>query len=66
MLRLVQTASAQTVGDAAAGKACWDRLAPRLSDCKDCHGLNGEGGFPQTKPMRELSGFLALHTGAGR
>ncbi len=45
MLPLVQTASAQVTGDAAAGKAYWDRLAPRLTDCKDCHGLNGEGGF---------------------
>jgi len=45
MLPLAQTASAQPAGDAAAGKAYWDRLAPRLTDCKDCHGLNGEGGF---------------------
>jgi cytochrome c553 len=45
-LPLAQTAvSAQTAGDAAAGKAYWDRLAPRLTDCKDCHGLNGEGAF---------------------
>ena len=34
-LPLAQTAvSAQTAGDAAAGKAYWDRLAPRLTDCK--------------------------------
>jgi len=46
VLPLAQSAaSAQTTGDAAAGKAYWDRLAPRLTDCKDCHGLNGEGGF---------------------
>ena len=46
VLPFAQTAgSAQTAGDAAAGKAYWDRLAPRLTDCKDCHGLNGEGGF---------------------
>jgi cytochrome c553 len=46
VLPFAQTAvSAQTVGDATAGKAYWDRLAPRLTDCKDCHGLNGEGGF---------------------
>jgi cytochrome c553 len=38
-------ASAQTAGDAAAGKAYWDRGAPRATDCKDCHSLNGEGGF---------------------
>ena len=46
LLPLAQTAaSAQPAGDAAAGKAYWDRLAPRQTDCKDCHGLNGEGGF---------------------
>jgi cytochrome c553 len=46
VLPLAQTvALAQTVGDAAAGKAYWDREAPRLTDCKDCHGLTGEGGF---------------------
>jgi cytochrome c553 len=45
-LPLVQTAaSAQAAGDVAAGKAYWDRQAPRLTDCKDCHGLNAEGGF---------------------
>ena len=38
-------ASAQTAGDVAAGKAYWDREAPRATDCKNCHGLNGEGGF---------------------
>jgi mono/diheme cytochrome c family protein len=46
VLPLAQTAaSAQTAGDAAAGKAYWDRQAPRATDCKNCHGLNGEGGF---------------------
>jgi mono/diheme cytochrome c family protein len=46
VLPLAQAAaSAQTAGDAAAGKAYWDRQAPRATDCKDCHGLNGEGGF---------------------
>ena len=46
VLPLAQTvASAQVAGDAAAGKAYWDREAPRLTDCKDCHGLNGEGAF---------------------
>jgi cytochrome c553 len=48
-------ASAQTAGDAAAGKAYWDRLAPRLTDCKDCHGLNGEGGFGPDLAGRGLS-----------
>jgi mono/diheme cytochrome c family protein len=45
MLPFAQAASAQVTGDAAAGKAYWDRGAPRATDCKDCHGLNGEGGF---------------------
>jgi cytochrome c553 len=46
VLPLAQTAaSAQPAGDAAAGKVYWDRQAPRATDCKDCHGLNGEGGF---------------------
>ena len=55
MLPLAQTASAQPAGDAAAGKAYWDRLAPRLTDCKDCHGLNGEGGFGPDLAGRGLS-----------
>jgi mono/diheme cytochrome c family protein len=45
MLPFAQAASAQVTGDAAAGKAYWDRVAPRQTDCRDCHGLNGEGGF---------------------
>ena len=56
VLPLAQSAaSAQTAGDAAAGKAYWDRLAPRLTDCKDCHGLNGEGGFGPDLAGRGLS-----------
>jgi cytochrome c553 len=55
MLPLAQAASAQGAGDAAAGKAYWDRLAPRLTDCKDCHGLNGEGGFGPDLAGRGLS-----------
>jgi cytochrome c553 len=55
MLPLAHAASAQTAGDAAAGKAYWDRLAPRLTDCKDCHGLNGEGGFGPDLAGRGLS-----------
>jgi cytochrome c553 len=55
MLPLAQTAWAQPAGDAAAGKAYWDRLAPRLTDCKDCHGLNGEGGFGPDLAGRGLS-----------
>ena len=44
MLPLAQSvASAQ--GDAAAGKAYWDREAPRATACRNCHGTNAEGAF---------------------
>jgi cytochrome c553 len=45
MLPFAQAASAQVAGDAAAGKAYWDREAPRATNCRNCHGLTGEGGF---------------------
>jgi len=47
LLPLVQNgAFAQSAaGDAAAGKAYWEREAPRAVDCKNCHGNNAEGGF---------------------
>ena len=32
-------------GDAAAGKAYWDREAPRATACRNCHGNNAEGQF---------------------
>jgi mono/diheme cytochrome c family protein len=44
-LASVEIASAQVAGDPAAGKAYWERTAPRQTDCRDCHGANGEGGF---------------------
>src|SRR3977135_1193089 len=47
LLPLAQSgASAQTAaGDAAAGKAYWDRAAPRATACRNCHGNNAEGQF---------------------
>jgi cytochrome c553 len=36
---------AQTAGNPAAGKAYWDREAPRVTACRNCHGTMGEGGF---------------------
>jgi mono/diheme cytochrome c family protein len=61
VLPFAQTAvSAQTAGDVAAGKAYWDRLAPRLTDCKDCHGLNGEGGFGPDLAGRGLNAAQIL------
>ena len=38
-------ASAQTAGSPAAGKAYWERTAPRVTLCRQCHGADGEGGF---------------------
>jgi cytochrome c553 len=47
LLPLAQSgASAQTaVGDPAAGKAYWERDAPAATACRNCHGLQGQGGF---------------------
>jgi cytochrome c553 len=39
-------ASAQApAGSPAAGKAYWEREAPRVTACRNCHGGMGEGGF---------------------
>jgi cytochrome c553 len=32
-------------GDAAAGKAYWDRVAPRATACRNCHGEQAQGAF---------------------
>jgi cytochrome c553 len=47
LLPLVQSgASAQTAaGDPAAGKAYWERDAPRITACRNCHGQQGQGAF---------------------
>jgi cytochrome c553 len=47
LLPLAQSgASAQTAaGDPAAGKAYWERDAPAATACRNCHGLQGQGGF---------------------
>ena len=37
--------AAQTAGSPAAGKAYWEREAPRVTACRNCHGGTGEGGF---------------------
>jgi mono/diheme cytochrome c family protein len=54
-LPLAQSAVAQPAGDAAAGKAYWDRVAPRATDCKNCHGVAGEGGFAPDLAGRGLN-----------
>src|SRR5438477_9872371 len=44
MLPLAQSvASAQ--GKPAAGKAYWDRVAPRATACRNCHGEQAQGAF---------------------
>jgi cytochrome c553 len=47
VLPLAQSgASAQTpAGSPAAGKAYWEREAPRATACRNCHGSSGEGAF---------------------
>jgi 4-cresol dehydrogenase (hydroxylating) cytochrome subunit len=44
-LPLIQTAASAQAGNAAAGKAYWDREAPRATACRNCHGANAEGQF---------------------
>src|ERR1700730_2622716 len=53
-------AFAQAPGDAAAGKAYWDRVAPRNVDCRNCHGGTGEGGFGPDLAGRGLSAAQVL------
>jgi len=47
--------SAQTAGSPAAGKAYWERAAPRATLCRQCHGSNGEGAFGPDLAGRGLS-----------
>jgi len=53
-------ASAQTAGDPAAGKAYWDREAPRATACRNCHGGVGEGAFGPDLAGRGLSAAQVL------
>src|ERR1700730_15191520 len=48
-------AFAQAPGNAAAGKAYWERVAPRNVDCRNCHGKDGEGAFGPDLAGRGLS-----------
>jgi cytochrome c553 len=61
LLPLVQSgASAQVTGSSEAGKAYWDRVAPRNTDCRLCHGGVGEGGFGPDLAGRGLSAAQVL------
>jgi cytochrome c553 len=53
-------ASAQTASDPAAGKAYWDREAPRATACRNCHGGVGEGAFGPDLAGRGLSAAQVL------
>ena len=57
LLPLAQSgASAQTAaGDPAAGKAYWEREAPRITACRNCHGQQGQGAFGPDLAGRGLS-----------
>jgi mono/diheme cytochrome c family protein len=44
-LPLAQGAALAQEGNPAAGKAYWDREAPRATLCRACHGASGEGAF---------------------
>ncbi len=48
-------------GNAAAGKAYWERGAPRATACRNCHGTNGEGGFGPDLAGRGLSAAQVIH-----
>jgi mono/diheme cytochrome c family protein len=60
LLPVAQGAFAQTAGDPAAGRAYWERVAPRNTDCRQCHGANGEGGFGPDLAGRGLSAAQVL------
>ena len=47
-------------GDAAAGKAYWDREAPRATACRNCHGVSGEGAFGPDLAGRGLNAAQVL------
>jgi cytochrome c553 len=56
LLPLAQSGvSAQVTGSPEAGKAYWERVAPRNTDCRLCHGGLGEGGFGPDLAGRGLS-----------
>ncbi len=61
LLPLVQSGAwAQATGSPVAGKAYWERVAPRNTDCRNCHGGMGEGGFGPDLAGRGLSAAQVL------
>jgi cytochrome c553 len=53
-------AAAQGAGDVAAGKAYWEREAPRATACRNCHGNNAEGQFGPDLAGRGLNAAQVL------
>jgi mono/diheme cytochrome c family protein len=47
-------------GSVTAGKAYWERVAPRNTDCRNCHGGTGEGGFGPDLAGRGLNAAQVL------
>jgi cytochrome c553 len=61
MLPLAQSVASAQQGDAAAGKAYWDREAPRATACRNCHGTNAEGAFGPDLAGRGLNVAQVIH-----
>ena len=61
-LPLIQSGAFAQAGDAAAGKAYWNRAAPRAVLCMDCHGIDADGGFGPDLAGRGLSAAQVLRT----
>jgi mono/diheme cytochrome c family protein len=61
MLPLGQSVAFAQQGDAAAGKAYWDREAPRATACRNCHGNNAEGAFGPDLAGRGLNIAQVIH-----
>jgi mono/diheme cytochrome c family protein len=53
-------ASAQIAGDPAAGKAYWEREAPNVTACRNCHGTQGQGAFGPDLAGRGLNAAQVL------
>jgi mono/diheme cytochrome c family protein len=57
---LAAAQGAAPAGDAAAGKAFWEREAPRATACRNCHGVNAEGMFGPDLAGRGLNAAQVL------
>jgi mono/diheme cytochrome c family protein len=60
-LPLAQGAALGQEGNPAAGKAYWDREAPRVTLCRACHGASGEGAFGPDLAGRGLNAAQVGH-----